>query len=255
MTTPPFETCTALSNSPGIRHGFFGRRGGVSTGLYDSLNSGAGSNDSPENITENRARIRASLGADHMVSCYQIHSATVQTITAPWDTRPEADAMVTATPGIALCILTADCTPVLFADPKTRIIGAAHAGWKGALGGVLEATLNQMEALGADRSNILAAIGPTIGQVSYEVGADYRDTFLAEDPSSAAFFIPGKPDHFQFDLPDYARARLERAGITAPHDLCQDTCTLESLYFSNRRRNHRGESDYGRNASVISIDA
>lgn len=253
MTTPPFETCTALTNSSGIRHGFFGRRGGVSTGLYDSLNSGAGSNDDDANVAENRSRIRAAMGAEHMVSCYQIHSDIVQTVTTPWETRPEGDAMVTATPGIALCILTADCTPVLFADPKAQIIGAAHAGWKGAIGGVLEATLDQMEALGADRSNILAAIGPTIGQASYEVGPEFRDTFLTDDPSADAFFVKGNGDRFHFDLPDYARFRLERAGILAPHDLDQDTCALESLYFSNRRRNHRGEPDYGRNASVISL--
>lgn len=255
MTTPPFETSCALSNSPGIRHGFFGRRGGVSSGLYDSLNSGEGSNDASDNIIANRARIRASLGAEHMLSCYQIHSADVVTVTTPWDHRPEADAMVSQVPGIALCILTADCTPVLFADHHAGIIGAAHAGWKGALGGVLETTIDQMVTLGADRANITAAIGPTIGQPSYEVGPEFRDTFLKGDTASANFFKSGAGDRFQFDLPGYVDTRLQRAGIMAPHNLARDTCALEFDYFSNRRHNQRGENDYGRNASVISIDA
>ncbi len=255
MSHPPFETSDALSNISGLRHGFFGRQGGVSTGLYDSLNSGAGSNDRAENVSENRIRIRTALGAEHILSCYQIHSANVVTVTAPWQQRPEADAMVTNTPGIALCILTADCTPILFADPEARIIGAAHAGWKGAIGGVLEATLDSMVSLGADRSKILAAIGPTIAQASYEVGPEFRDTFLSDDAAAASFFIKGQGDRFHFDLPDYVHARLTRAGISALYNLQHDTCALETHYFSNRRRNHRGEPDYGRNASVICLEA
>ena len=159
--------------------------------------------------------------------------------------------MVTNRPGIGLCILTADCTPVLFTDAEAGVIGAAHAGWKGALGGVLEATVSAMTKLGAERARIHAAIGPTIGQASYEVGPEFRDTFMTSQPGSEMLFRPGKGDRFQFDLPGFARQRLDAVGIGAVTDVGHDTCAMEAEYFSNRRRNHRGEADYGRNGSVI----
>jgi purine-nucleoside/S-methyl-5'-thioadenosine phosphorylase / adenosine deaminase len=250
---PPFETSDNLSGLPAIRHGFFGRRGGVSGGLYASLNAGEGSGDAPDAVATNRERIRTALSARALLSCYQIHSADVAHVTEPWRVRPEADAMVTTTPGLALCILTADCTPVLFADPEAGVIGAAHAGWKGAIGGVLDTTVAAMLDLGAQASRIRAAIGPTIQQASYEVGPEFRDTFLGTSPNSEALFLPGEGDRLQFDLPGYCRQRLGDLGVHSVHDTGLDTCKLEDAYFSNRRRNHRGEPDYGRNASVITL--
>ncbi len=184
---PPFETAPGLAGLKGIRHGFFGRKGGVSTGLYASLNAGRGSDDDPAAVVRNREIIRTAMGAEALLSCHQIHSANVVHVTEAWDDpRPEADAMVTAQPGLALCILTADCTPVLFADAEAGVIGAAHAGWKGALGGVLEATVASMTEIGARPGRIRAAIGPTIGQASYEVGPEFRDTFLETSPPARA---------------------------------------------------------------------
>ena len=248
---PPFETSPGLAGLERVRHGFFGRKGGVSTGLYASLNAGPGSQDDPAAVAENRERIRKAMGADALLSCYQIHSANVVHMTEARTDRPEADAMVTMSAGLALCILTADCTPVLFADAEAGVIGAAHAGWKGALGGVLEATVASMTELGARPSRIRAAIGPTIAQASYEVGPEFRDTFLDVSPASEHLFEPGKGDRFQFDLPGYCHASLAAMDIGHISDLALDTCALENTYFSNRRRNHRGEADYGRNASVI----
>ncbi|MEZ5998792.1 MAG: peptidoglycan editing factor PgeF [Hyphomonas sp.] len=250
-TAPPFETSPGLAALKGVRHGFFGRAGGVSEGLYASLNAGAGSKDDPAAVAANRGRIRDALGASALLSCHQIHSPDVIHVTAPWDKRPEGDGMVTTVPGLALCILTADCTPVLFADAEAGVIGAAHAGWKGALGGVLESTVASMTELGAEPGRIRAAIGPTIGQASYEVGPEFRDTFLEASPASEGLFVPGKGDRFQFDLPAYCHASLAAMGLGQIADLALDTCALEDQYFSNRRRNHRGEPDYGRNASVI----
>jgi YfiH family protein len=250
---PPFVTSDTLTGLPDVRHGFFGRRGGVSGGLYASLNVGEGSGDAPDAVAANRERVRAALSARALLSCYQIHSADVVHVTMPWIVRPEADAMVTTEPGLALCILTADCTPILFADPEAGVIGAAHAGWKGALGGVMDTTVAAMLELGAQTDRIRVAIGPTIQQASYEVGPDFRETFLAESPDSAALFIPGRDDRYQFDLPGYCRQRLDRLGVHSIHDTGLDTCALEETYFSNRRRNHRGEPDYGRNASVIML--
>ena len=251
---PPRETCSSLAGLPGIRHGFFGRKGGVSGGLYASLNAGAGSEDSAHAVAQNRERIRGAFAAKALLSCHQIHSADAIHVTAPWVERPRGDAMVTAAPGLALCILTADCTPVLFADSEAGIIGAAHAGWKGAIGGVLEAAVDAMTGLGADPRRIHAAIGPTIQQASYEVGPEFRDTFLARSPQSDALFLPGQGDRFQFDLPGYCRQRLDALGLYHVSDLGLDTCALEDTYYSNRRRNHRGEPDYGRNASVIMLE-
>ncbi|WP_273242617.1 peptidoglycan editing factor PgeF [Hyphomonas atlantica corrig.] len=253
MSIPPSVTADNLHAISTVRHGFFGRKGGVSSGLYDSLNVGEGSGDSPDAVATNRERVRATLSARALLSCYQIHSSDAVHVTSPWTVRPEADAMVTTEPGLALCILTADCTPVLFADPDAGVIGAAHAGWKGAIGGVLDSTVSAMTQLGASPGRIRAAIGPTIQQASYEVGPEFRDTFLVASPESEALFIPGKADRFQFDLPGYCRQRLDRLGVHSVHDSGLDTCALEKDYFSNRRRNHRGEPDYGRNASVIML--
>ncbi len=253
----PHVEAPGLAHLSRVTHGFFGRQGGVSTGIYASLNAGAGSGDDPAHVAENRARIASTLGAPspgHLLSCHQHHSADAILVREPFEDRPKADAMVTDVPGLALAILTADCVPVLFADPEAGIIGAAHAGWKGALGGVLEATLAAMAGLGADPSRILAAIGPAIGPQSYEVGPEFRDRFLDDDTANARFFRPGLGDRFQFDLPGHVHARLVAAGIARADLVAHDTCTMEADYFSNRRRNHRGEPDYGRNASVIMLD-
>lgn len=251
--TPPFSTAPSLRYVKGITHGFFGRRGGVSTGLYESLNAGEGSDDAPEAVAENRTRIAAALKTPVLLSCHQVHSPDVVRVREVWDTRPQADAMVTDQPGLGLCILTADCTPVLFVDPTARVIGAAHAGWKGALKGVLLNTIRAMEALGADRDKIRCAIGPTIGQASYEVGPEFRETFLLQEPGSADLFRPGQGDRFHFDLPGYCQRQLIVAGVSEVFNLCHDTCAMEESYFSNRRRNLRGEADYGRNAAAIAI--
>jgi hypothetical protein len=252
VTGPPAIASSVLR----ARHGFFGRAGGVSRGLYESLNAGPGSRDDPGCVRENRARIADAFGVapERLLSLHQTHSARVVAVDAPWSpARPEADAMATTTPGLALCILSADCAPVLFEDAQAHVIGAAHAGWKGALDGVLEATLAAMERLGARRSNIAAAIGPCIGPASYEVGPEFRDRFVAGDPASAVFFAPGPGDRLRFDLPAFCTARLAAAGVTRIDALAPDTCALETAYFSNRRAVKRSEDDYGRNASVIAL--
>ncbi|MEI9887408.1 MAG: peptidoglycan editing factor PgeF [Rhizomicrobium sp.] len=247
---------------PGIAHGFFGRAGGVSGGLYASLNCGPGSGDPRPNVRENRRRVGERLGAGALVTLGQIHSPTVLTVTRPWrigetaadDAKhiPLGDAMVTATAGIALGILTADCAPVLFADPGARVIGAAHAGWKGALGGVLEATLAAMEALGAQRQNVVAAIGPCISQANYEVGPEFHARFVGEDASHAQFFLPSdRADHHRFDLEGFAAARLMGAGVDRIERLSACTYAREADFFSFRRATHRGEKDYGREISAI----
>ncbi len=251
IMTPPFLTASALSPLPGLAHGFFGRRGGVSTGIYASLNAGAGSNDVPACVTENRARISAALGCTHLLSLHQVHSPEAVIVSAPFADRPHADGMVTATPGLGLCILSADCTPVLFADPQAGIIGAAHAGWKGAVGGVLEATLARMVEVGAARERIIAAIGPVIRQESYEVGPEFRDSVLERHPEADSLFKPGRGDRLYFDLPGLCKAILLAQGVAQIEDITRDTCADEENFFSNRRRNLRSEPDYGRNASVI----
>ncbi len=248
---PPFETAPGLLHGTGLRHGFFGRRGGVSTGLYESLNTGEGSDDRPEAVAENRTRVARALGAKWLLSCYQIHSADVVTLSGPWNVRPPADAMVTDRPGLGLCILSADCTPVLLADDNAGIIGAAHAGWKGALAGILPATIAAMVRLGARREAIVAAIGPAIRQASYEVGPDFRAAFLAREAASDDLFAPGRGDRLQFDLAGFCARQLAREGLARIDDIGHDTCAMDHAYFSNRRRNLRGEADYGRNASAI----
>jgi YfiH family protein len=254
--------------TPGIAHGFFGHDGGVSTGIYASLNCGPGSRDASDAVTENRRLAAAALAPDaRLISLSQIHSAHVLTLPA-WsgEERPappresaariEGDAMVTATPGLALGILTADCAPVLLADAKARVIGAAHAGWKGALGtdgrGVLEATLDAMEKLGAQRARIAAAIGPCISQTNYEVGWDFRDRFLELGLRNRKFFVPSdKEGHYRFDLPGYVAHRLTAAGTGAVEMSGVCTYPPQNGYFSFRRTTHAGEPDYGRQISAI----
>ena len=243
-----------LAELPGVAHGFFSRDGGVSTGIYASLNCGPGSRDDAAAVAENRARALAALSSGaKLVTLSQVHSLTVHVVDKAWDftARREGDGLVTAEPGVALGILTADCTPVLFADPEARVIGAAHAGWKGAVGGVLEATIAAMETLGARAARLVAAIGPTISQANYEVGQDLRDRFGSAD---ARFFVPaGRPDHFRFDLPGYVAHRLEKAGLRNVSDLALCTYPPENGFFSYRRTTHRGEADYGRELSAITL--
>jgi YfiH family protein len=235
----------------GIAHGFFGREGGVSEGIYASLNCGPGSRDDPAAVAENRTRVQAALGAESLLSLSQVHSAVVHTMPM-WEARPDGDGMVTATPGLALGILTADCAPVLFADRKARVIGAAHAGWKGAHGGVLEATLDAMEKLGASRAGISAAIGPCISQQNYEVGFDFRDRFLEQGLRMRKFFVPSdKEGHYRFDLEGYVAHRLVAAGTGSVEKLGICTYPPENRFFSFRRTTHAGEPDYGRQISAI----
>jgi polyphenol oxidase len=246
-----------LAEAAGVRHGFFTRRGGVSQGLYASLNVGRGSNDDPDAVAENRRRAAAvfDAGPETLNVCYQIHSATALGADRPWgDERPEGDAVVTATPGLVCGALAADCAPVLLADAEAQVVAAAHAGWKGALSGVVEAAVAAMVAQGADPARIVAAVGPCIAQPSYEVGADFLARFEAEDPGSAAFFAPGvAADKRQFDLPGYVLDRLRRAGVARREWVGHDTCADEELFFSNRRAFKRGEGDYGRLLSAISL--
>jgi YfiH family protein len=240
----------------GIAHGFFGREGGVSQGIYASLNCGPGSRDEPAAVAENRRRVADALAPGiHLVSLSQVHSPTVYTLPG-WGAedgrRPEGDGMVTCTRGLGLAILTADCAPVLLADPKAGVIGAAHAGWKGALGGVLEAALEAMEKLGAVRGRISAAVGPCIAQENYEVGADFRDRFLERGPGHQRFFVPSdKENHFRFDLPCYVADRLTRAGTGSVESLGICTYPVDNGFFSFRRTTHAGEPDYGRQVSAI----
>jgi polyphenol oxidase len=247
-----------LAALPGIRHGFFTREGGVSTGIYRSLNCGVGSDDRREHVLENRARVAAAIGAepDKLATPYQVHSPDAIVVTNVWEPGkgPKADAVVTDRPGIALGVGSADCGPTLFADAEAGIIGASHSGWRGALAGVLEATIEAMEKLGAKRNRIVAALGPTISQTHYEVGAEFRQTFLAADPENVAFCMPAaRQDHFLFDLPGFIISRLEKAGVTAQSvGLC--TYADEARFFSYRRTTHRGEADYGRLLSAIAIE-
>lgn len=247
-----------LARIPGLRHAFFTREGGTSRGIYGSLNGGLGSADDPDNVSRNRALMAARLGvaAHELVSLHQIHSADAIVVERPWHhaARPKADAMATASPDVALAITTADCGPVLFADMRAGVIGAAHAGWKGALGGVLDATVDRMEELGANRSDIVAVLGPTIGRACYEVGPEFATRFLDDDPFNARFFHPAdRDDHRLFDLPAYIAARLEATGIAecAALELC--TYSDADRFYSYRRATHRGEPDYGRQISAICL--
>lgn len=244
---PPFSAAGVLA---GVRHGFFGRAGGVSTGIYTSLNAGSGSKDDPESVRENRRRIAAAFGVEQIVGVHQVHSPNVVTIEAPFaGERPQADALVTRTANLVLSILTADCAPVLLADTEAGVIGAAHAGWKGALSGVLEATIGAMRAVGA--SKIAAAIGPCIHQASYEVGPEFEAAFVDADAALARFFATGAGDRRRFDLPGFCASRLESLGVRV-EILPRNTYPDETL-FSHRRSVHRREGDYGRNCSAISL--
>ncbi|MET0183738.1 MAG: peptidoglycan editing factor PgeF [Caulobacterales bacterium] len=238
----------------GARHGFFGRRGGVSSGIYASLNAGRGSKDDAAHVAANRARIAAGMGValDKLAGLYQVHSAKAVRIDANLSSAGvEADAMVTTEPGIALSILTADCAPILFHDAKAGVIGAAHAGWKGALGGVIEAALDEMVRAGARLPDISCAIGPTIQQASYEVGPEFRDRFLADDSANVFYFAPGAGDRYQFNLPGYCAHRLREHGVSKIGVLPNDTCAEAEDFFSNRRAVLRSEGDYGRNCAAI----
>lgn len=239
----------------GVHHGFFTRRGGASSGVFEGLNCGAGSSDQADVVTINRGRVAEAMGVapDGLVTVHQTHSADAVVVAGPQTgDRPKADAMVTATPGLALGILTADCLPVLFSDPEAGVIGAAHAGWKGALGGILEATIDGMIALGATRENIRAAIGPGISQQSYEVGPEFYETFEVDDPENSRFFASGKGDRMHFDLPGYGLARL-RAALGDADWIRHCTYADETRFFSYRRSVHRKEADYGRLISVIRL--
>lgn len=253
-----FIEAPELAAQPGIRHAFFTREGGVSEGLYGSLNGGLGSNDEPERVARNRARMCGvlRLPPENLVSLYQIHSAEAVVVEAPIPAaeRPKADAMVTRVPGLALGIATADCGPILFADPRARVVGAAHAGWKGALGGVVEATVAAMERLGATRSGIVAVLGPTIAQPSYEVGEDFLARFRAEVSEADRFLAAGaRPGHAQFDLPGFVLWRLEQAGIGEAVSLGLCTYADPGRFYSYRRSTHRSEPDYGRLISAVAL--
>ncbi|MFC2970110.1 peptidoglycan editing factor PgeF [Acidimangrovimonas pyrenivorans] len=248
------EILTADALAP-LRHGFFTRRGGASSGIFAGLNCGPGSSDQAAVVEINRQRVAEAMevSSDHLLTANQVHSAEVATLTEPFAERPRVDAMVTATPGLALGILTADCQPVLFADAEAGVIGAAHAGWRGALNGVLEAVLDAMEALGAHREDTVAVIGPTISQAAYEVGPEFLETFLAEDPDYGRFFAGGEGDRVQFDLPAFGLHRLREAGIGEAEWIRHCTYAAPERFYSYRRSVHRGEADYGRLISVIRL--
>jgi len=237
------------------RHGFFTRKGGASSGIFAGLNCGTGSSDQAEIVAINRARVAEAmgLGVEALVSVHQVHSPDVLTVTTPLADRPRADAMVTATPGLALAVLTADCQPVLFADAKAGVIGAAHAGWKGARDGVMEATLDAMETLGARRGDITAVIGPCISQTAYEVGQEFLESVTDDDAEARRFFVTGNGDRYLFDLPSYGLWRLRAAGVG--HAEWTRHCTYRdpARFYSYRRTTHAGEADYGRQISVIRL--
>jgi YfiH family protein len=248
------EILTADSLAP-LRHGFFTRRGGASSGVFSGLNCGPGSSDQSEIVQINRARVAEAMGVapDHLITVHQVHSAEVVTVTGPMSERPRADAMVTDVPGVALAVLTADCQPVLFADVANGVIGAAHAGWRGALDGVLEATVAGMEGLGADRRRIRAVIGPSISQAAYEVGPEFIEAFLAEDSDNARFFANGEGGRYQFDLPGFGLHRLRQSGIGQAEWTRHCTYADPERFYSYRRTTHAGEADYGRLISVIRL--
>jgi polyphenol oxidase len=242
----------------GLPHGFFTREGGHSSGLYASLNCGYGSGDDKALVARNRAHVAERLGVtpDRLLTVWQCHSADAVSVDAPWpyDAAPKADALVTAAPGFGLAVLTADCAPVLFADREAHVIGAAHAGWKGALTGILETTLAAMGRLGAKRDSIQVVIGPTISRANYETGPEFIDRFIDEDRANRRFFTPSsRPHHHYFDLPGYAADRLRKAGCGSVSDLALCTYADEGKFFSFRRTTHRLESDYGRQISAIAL--
>ena len=246
-----------LLDRAGVRHGFFTREGGVSQGLYAGLNTGVGSNDDPAAVTENRRRVAAAMGGvpDDFAACYQIHSVVARVAEAGWKgERPEGDASVTAAPGVICAVLTADCAPILLADGEAGVVAAVHAGWKGALNGVVHSAVAAMQALGADPARTVGVVGPCIAQSSYEVGADYQDRFEHHDPGSGRFFAPGATaDKRQFDLPGFVLWRLEQAGVGQAAWTGHDTWADETRFYSNRRAFQRGEPDFGRMMSAIRV--
>ena len=248
----------SLSTLARIRHAFFTRSGGVSQGVYASLNGGVGSNDAPAKVAENRARMAAALGVkpDHLLTAYQIHSPDVVVADKPWtlENRPRADAIVTRTPRLAIGVSTADCGPLLLADAEAGVIGAAHAGWRGALTGVIEAAIAAMETLGAERSRIVAALGPTIRQPNYEVGPEFVARFLAADADNSRFFAASeRAGHAMFDLAGYIADRVQRAGIVNFEDLGLCNYAEPERFFSYRRTTKQGEPDYGRHINAIAL--
>ena len=247
-----------LSRHGILRHGFFTREGGHSSGIYASLNCGYGSGDDKEIVARNRATVSDKLGVAgvRLLTTWQHHSSDTIAVTAPWDevTPPRGDAIVTATPGIAIAILTADCAPILLADPEAGVIGATHAGWKGALAGISDSTIAAMERLGARRNRLTAVIGPTISQAAYEVGPELRERFLDDGNGNAKFFAPShRSGHYMFDLPRYLAGRLAAAGVAAVIDLAICTYRDEERFFSYRRATHRGHEQYGRQISAICL--
>ena len=253
----PIMLSPLIGRAPGVRHAFFFRKGGASTGVYDSLNVGAGSRDDPAAVAENRARAAAEFGVgpERLLTAYQIHSAEAVIANGPWTERPQADGVVTATPGLVCGALAADCAPVLIADPEARVVAAVHAGWRGALGGVVADAVAKMTSLGADPARMVAAVGPCIAPESYEVGLEFLDAFAAQATGSERFFFAGKaPDKRQFDLPAFVLSRLDEAGVAYCEWVGEDTYVDEDAYFSNRRAVHRGEADYGRLLSAIMLE-
>jgi polyphenol oxidase len=247
-----------LAAEAGVRHAFFTRRGGVSEGIYASFNQGLGSNDEPGHVLQNRRRAAAHFGVEpaRLLTGYQVHSATAMTVEGPWENGPpQGDAIVTATPGLVCGALAADCAPVLIADAQARVVASAHAGWKGALGGVVEAAIEAMVQLGADPARMTAAIGPCIGPESYEVGLEFLDRFTDAEAGNARFFKSAEqPDKRLFDLPGFVLDRLRRGGVGACAWIGRDTCAEEADFFSNRRAVRRGEGDYGRLLSAIMLE-
>jgi YfiH family protein len=245
-----------LSALAGVRHAFFTRQGGVSSGVYESLNLGRGSRDDPTAVEENRARSAGWFGApaERLLIAHQTHSATAHVATAPWRQPHEGDGVVTATAGLVCGALAADCAPVLIADPEARVVAAVHAGWRGALGGIVAAGVEAMRSLGGDPARMVAAVGPCIGPASYEVGLEFLDRFALEAPGSERFFHPGaRDDKRLFDLPAFVLERLAQAGVGAAEWIGRDTCAEAALFFSNRRGVLRGEADYGRLLSAIMV--
>lgn len=248
------EILTSDALTP-LRHGFFTRRGGASSGVFQGLNCGPGSSDQSEIVAINRRRVAQAMQTEpeHLITVHQVHSATVAHVTGPLANKPRADGIVTATPGLALSVLTADCQPVLFADMEAGVIGAAHAGWRGALDGVLEATVDAMEGLGANRADIRAVIGPTISQRAYEVGPEFLAEFLSGDPETARFFAQGNGDRMLFDLPGFGLHRLRSAGVGHAEWTRHCTYSDPERFFSYRRSTHAGEADYGRLIASIRL--
>jgi hypothetical protein len=257
VSTPPTLVSPLLSAVPGVRHAFFTRQGGVSSGIYESLNLGRGSGDDPQAVAENRRRAAGLFGVspDGLNVCFQIHSATVVVAHAPWgETRPKADGVITMRPGLLCGALAADCAPVLIAEPTAGIVAAVHAGWRGALLGVVASAVKAMIDLGADPARMVAAVGPCIGQDSYEVGEEFEAQFEAGAPGSRRFFAPGATaNKRQFDLPGFVLERLSAAGVGSAEWIGRDTCAEPQTLFSNRRAFHRGEADYGRLLSAIML--